>query len=149
MLELTNSNFLGSRLSGIRATCPAHRSCDFFRRVWMLGSPARAKTSVYIYIYIYVYIYIYTSNNQECLGYMSAFYLTDLFHEDKCCHSISRNTSTELQYCTTHTCHNSTSNSTQSTEFTVCNVSLIIRHNMALGVCYTPRAVVIDNNLPI
>ena len=45
---------------------------------------------------IYIYIYIYTSNNQECLGYMSAFYLTDLFHEDKCCHSISRNTSRVL-----------------------------------------------------
>ena len=40
------NSFFGILWSGIRATCPAQRSCDFISRVCMLGSPARVRTSV-------------------------------------------------------------------------------------------------------
>ena len=39
-------SFLGMRESGMRATCPAQRSCVFMSNVCMLGSPARVRTSV-------------------------------------------------------------------------------------------------------
>ena len=41
-----NSICLGSRLSGIRATCPAQPSWDVFMTEWMLGRPARLRISV-------------------------------------------------------------------------------------------------------